>query len=59
MRSVPIFYTIGNAAEGIYESFKWDEEEQTYNAVKKFENYFSKRKNVINEQAKFKERKQK
>ena len=54
-------YTMGDAAEDIFESFKWEDQEQkTYENVKqKFENYFSKKKNVIYERAKFNERKQK
>ena len=52
---------MGDAAEDIFESFKWEDQEQkTYENVKqKFQNYFSKKKNVIYERAKFNERKQK
>ena len=54
-------YTMGDAAEDIFESLEWEDQEQkTYENVKqKFENYFSKKKNVIYKQAKFNERKQK
>ena len=55
-------FIMGDAAEDIFESFKWEDQEQkTYENVKqKFENYFSKKKMLFtSEQSSTKEKRKK
>ena len=55
-----LIYSIGDAADDIYQSFRLTEEgERSYEVVKKkFDDYFMKKKNVIYERAKFNMRQQ-
>ena len=55
-----LIYSMGDAADDIYQSFRLtDERERSYEVVKKkFDDYFMKKKNVIYERAKFNMRRQ-